>query len=206
MKNKFNEEVLVLKRKIIIDKFRKIEIFNRDENYINLFLNLIIEKKEFIKRGLVENYIKYKQIIPYIIFKFKNKYFLMQRKSTHSDQRLASKYSLGIGGHLNKSDLGKNNQENLIEKITAWAIREFYEEVNYKGKFEVSFLGILNDESDDVGKVHCGLILLFDADSDNISVRDEHKSGKLVTFKELKLNYENLENWSKIIFNKIFVN
>ena len=49
--------------------------------------------------------VTYKQIIPYMIFEYADNYFLMERKSTASEQRLKSKLSLGIGGHIRQEDL-----------------------------------------------------------------------------------------------------
>ena len=52
----------------------------------------------------------------------------MRRKQNHTDKRLANKYSLGVGGHINKRDVrGKN--------IHAWAKREFEEEIEYDGNY-----------------------------------------------------------------------
>lgn len=157
------------------------------------FVTTIQEKKEFHPRSLMETDPTFKQIIPYLIFTHGNKYFLMQRQSNASEKRLQNKYSLGIGGHIRKEDMTTNS-------IFDWAKREFHEEVNYSGKLNISPLGVLNDDSNDVGKVHLGFVLLLQGDSNAISVKSELKSGTLVTLDECAKYQNNLESWSNLVF------
>jgi len=158
------------------------------------FVETIMSKKEFLPRSLMEQDVTYKQIIPYLVFKHKDKYFLMQRKAKASEQRLKSKYSLGIGGHIREEDI-KNKD------ISHWAHREFHEEVAYAGDLDIKFLGILNDDSNDVGKVHVGFVYLLEGDSCDISVKEELQSGELYTLDECTHFYDRMEGWSKIVFD-----
>ena len=87
----------------------------------------------------------------------------MQRKGTASEQRLKNKYSLGIGGHIRQEDMTTNS-------IFDWARREFHEEVKYAGKLDIEPIGILNDDTNAVGQVHLGLVLLLKGDSEAISL------------------------------------
>ena len=157
------------------------------------WLNIIQERKEFLPRSIMENDPTYKQIIPYLVFRHNDRYFLMQRQAKASEQRLASKYSLGIGGHIRQEDLGSSD-------IFTWAQREFHEEVNYAGKLEIQPLGILNDDSNEVGKVHLGFVLLLKGDSDQISVKSELKSGQLLSLEQCKQYTESMESWSQFVF------
>lgn len=188
---KWNEQILVVKRDKLFPNgaWQGVKQVNFDD-----YLQLINTHKEFTARGPVETNFEYKQIIPYLVFMHENKYFLMQRQAKASEQRLASKYSLGIGGHLRQEDL-KNND------IFAWAQREFHEEVNFTGKLEITPLGILNDDSNDVGKVHIGFVLLLTGDSANISVKSELAHGKLLTLNECKAHYAGMETWTQLVFN-----
>src|SRR5882757_138140 len=45
------------------------------------YMHIINHRKEFHPRSIMETNPTYKQIIPYLIFTYDNKYFLMQRKS-----------------------------------------------------------------------------------------------------------------------------
>lgn len=167
---------------------------------LNHYVNLISNKHDFLPRGKVEEDAHWQQIIPYLIFEYQGKIFLMRRKSNHTDKRLADKYSIGIGGHINKRDI----RDIKVDKGTAimeWAQREFEEEINYDGKYRAEFLGLINDDSNDVGLVHLGLVIKLTGDSGKISVRDEHKSGKLVGVREASKYYKHMETWSRIVYD-----
>src|SRR3990167_142376 len=156
------------------------------------YIGLINEKKEFLPRPTMEQDLTYKQIIPYLIFENDNKYFLMQRSATVSESRLKNKYSLGIGGHIRQEDM----QE---QSIFDWAKREFNEEVNYTGAVEIEPLGILNDDSDAVGQVHIGFVLLLKGNSSNISVKSELKHGALKSLQECIDSIDKMETWSRMV-------
>lgn len=155
---------------------------------------LINTHKEFLPRSLMEVDPQYKQIIPYLVFTHNNRYFLMQRRAETTEQRLKNKYSIGIGGHINQEDM---NTDSIID----WAKREFSEEVNYSGNYTVQVIGALNDDSNAVGEVHLGLVLLLHGDSDTIQVKSELKSGELLTLEECGAYYDSMESWTQIIVN-----
>lgn len=159
-------------------------------------MQAIATKKEFLPRSVMELDPNYKQIIPYLVFKYQDQYFLMQRQAKASEQRLQNKYTLGIGGHIRQEDLTEDS-------IFQWAKREFYEEVAYNGSLEFTPLGVLNDDSNAVGQVHLGLVLLLQGDSPDIHVKSELKSGQLVTLQELKPFYEHMESWSQIVYQTL---
>jgi len=156
------------------------------------YLHIINHRKEFHPRSLMETNPTYKQIIPYLIFEHNNHYFLMQRKSDASEARLRNKLTLGIGGHIRQEDMQENS-------LSAWAMREFHEEVEYAGNLAVKPLGIINDDSDDVGKVHIGFAFLLRGDSPVISVKSELKSGALLSLDECIAQKECMETWSQFV-------
>ncbi len=189
--HKFNEQILVVKRTPLFphgawDGIKKVDFDN--------YLNIITNNCEFLPRGLMEEDPTYKQIIPYLVFKHDNKYFLMQRDSKASESRLQSKFSLGIGGHIRKEDMQENN-------IFDWATREFHEEINYTGKLTIEPIGVLNDDSDPVGQVHIGFVFVLHGDSPEISIKSELQSGKLVSIEQCAAHADKMESWSKIVFN-----
>lgn len=164
---------------------------------IEHYLTLIQTHKEFHPRPDMELDPTFKQIIPYLVFKFQDRYFLMQRSAKASEQRLQSKFTLGIGGHVREEDLAEG------ASLFDWARREFHEEVAYNGDLKITSLGMLNDDSNDVGKVHIGLVLLLEGDTDAIAVRSELKSGELLSLDECKAYADRMETWSSIIFESI---
>jgi len=193
---KKDENILVVKRDILFGD----NVWQGIENPRgDCFVETILAAKEFLPRSRMEHDFAYKQIIPYLVFSHEDTYFLMQRKAKASEQRLKSKYSLGIGGHIRQEDIQNAD-------IASWARREFHEEVDYAGNFDVTFLGVLNDDSNDVGKVHVGFVYLLQGDSDQISVKEELQSGTLMTIDECKLFYDRMEHWSKTVFDFLQVN
>lgn len=156
------------------------------------YLEVIDNKKEFLPRSIMETDFAYKQIIPYLVYTHDGKYFLMQRKSDASESRLRNKLTLGIGGHIREEDIKDNS-------LFSWALREFHEEVDYKGNVSVKPLGILNDDSNDVGKVHIGFVLLLEGDSADISIKSELKSGVLVSLDECYAQRDMMETWSQFV-------
>ena len=174
-------------------------------NNLQKYLKIISSKRRFLSRSLVEDDPRWQQIIPYLIFENKGKIFLMRRKQDHTDRRLADLYSVGIGGHINKSDLtgttGSKSTKSITGQINLWAKREFEEEIDYDGNYETEFLGLLNDDSNDVGRVHLGLVIKILGNSEKIKIRDEHKSGKLIGVGEAGRYYKGMETWSQIVYD-----
>ncbi len=188
--HKFNEQILVVKRSHLFpeESWNGLKQVNFDE-----YLTIIQDQCEFHPRGLMEDDPTYKQIIPYLVFTHEGRYFLMERHAKASEQRLKSKLSLGIGGHIRKEDM--TNGKSIFD----WARREFHEEVNYQGDLSIKPLGILNDDSNDVGKVHIGFVFLLEGNSPEISVKSELQSGQLTRLEELITSKDRMETWSQFV-------
>ena len=161
---------------------------------IDKIVDLIKSKHAFLPRGKVETDTSWQQIIPYMVFINDGCVFVMQRKGDHTEARLANNYSLGIGGHINAQDIGDSD-------IMAWAKREFEEETDYEGTFNGEFVGVLNDDSNEVGSVHIGLVIFVHGDSNKISVKSEHKSGEMITIDKVGKHYGDMETWSQIVYD-----
>jgi predicted NUDIX family phosphoesterase len=189
--SKEDERVLVIGRRAVFPE-NSWDGINPDES--DRIVSLASAVGKFRRRGKIEEDPSLKQIIPYVVFRHQNRYLLMQRRGSHSEQRLANLYSLGIGGHLCEEDLEQG------EDILDWAKREFEEEVDYQGNLIFEVIGALNDDSDAVGRVHLGVVIVAEGDSPQIGVKDELKSGRLVTLSEALGQYDLMENWSRIVF------
>lgn len=65
-------------------------------------------------------------------------------------------------------------------------------------------VALINDDTDEVGKVHFGVIHVFKLDRP--SIRSKEKSineAKFLSIPELKKKIDKYENWSKICINEI---
>ena len=159
---------------------------------------VIRERHEFRPRAEVEDDPSFQQIIPYVVFKHGDRYFLTHRLRASSEKRLRKQYSLGIGGHINPGDLQSGDP--ILDGLR----REWEEEVVYDGHFEAELIGLLNDESAPVSKVHLGVVFLVDGDTPNIAIRETKKlGGELLTLDEMKSLYLQMESWSQIVYDRL---
>jgi predicted NUDIX family phosphoesterase len=159
---------------------------------------VIRERYSFMPRAEVEDDPSYQQIIPYVVFRHGDKYFLTHRLRASSEKRLRKQYSLGVGGHINPADLegGDPIQDGLK--------REWEEEVTYDGTFEARLIGLLNDESSPVSKVHLGVVFVVDGDTPNIAIRETAKlAGELLTLDEMRIYYLGMESWSQMVYDRL---
>jgi predicted NUDIX family phosphoesterase len=156
--------------------------------------DLIVELHFFIDRPTAEVSPQYKQIIPYVVIRHGEKYFLLQRTQKQTESRLHHKLSLGIGGHINP------DTPDLLDGLQ----KELEEEVDVAGDYDLSFVGILNDDTTDVGRVHLGAVYLLDAHDGDVKVRETEKmTGRWADVDELRALYPDMESWSQIAFDSL---
>jgi predicted NUDIX family phosphoesterase len=159
---------------------------------------VIRERSFFMVRSDVEDDPGYQQIIPYVVFRHRDRYLLTRRLRASSEKRLRQLYSLGVGGHINPGDLEAG------DPIADGLKREWEEEVCYAGRFESRLLGLLNDESSPVSKVHLAVVFLLDGDSPEISIRETDKlAGELLTLDEMRIHYLEMESWSQMVYDRL---
>ncbi|MFH8080580.1 MAG: NUDIX domain-containing protein [Candidatus Aenigmatarchaeota archaeon] len=191
-----------------MDKNEKlIMVVDRDklfaEKYFNGFLEanefdyekVILKNYYFVKRGLAEKDYSKKQPIAYVIIIKQGKIFAYQRAPStkeHGDERLQHKWSWGLGGHIEKMD----EKEDPIKHSM---LRELKEEVGLINP-NVTLVGYINDDSDDVGKVHFGLLYFAEAAQDIKPVSAELKQGSFFSLSQIEdiAKREQVESWSKI--------
>ena len=160
---------------------------------------VIRERHTFKPRAEVENDPTFQQIIPYVVFRHGDRYFLTHRLRASSEKRLRRQYSLGVGGHINPGDL-----EGAGDPILDGLKREWEEEVVYDGRFEARLLGFLNEDSSPVSKVHLGVVFVVDGDSPDIRIRETDKlAGELLTLDEMRMYYLAMESWSQIVYDRL---
>ena len=159
---------------------------------------VIREQHFFMARAKVEDDPNYQQIIPYVVFRHGDHYFLTHRLRASSEKRLRKQYSLGVGGHINPGDLDAG------DPIQDGLKREWEEEVIYDGTFEAKLIGLLNDESAPVSKVHLGVVFLVDGTTPNIAIRETDKlAGELLTLEEMRIYYLEMESWSQMVYDRL---
>ncbi len=162
------------------------------------YQKVIRERSFFMPRADVEEDPAYQQVIPYVLFRHGDRYFLTRRLKASSERRLRQQYSLGVGGHINPGDLEGGDPINDGLK------REWEEEVVYQGRFAARLLGLINDESAPVSKVHVAVVFLVEGDSPEIAIRETDKlAGELLTLDEMRIHYLEMESWSQMVYDRL---
>ncbi|HET9780742.1 MAG TPA: NUDIX hydrolase [Candidatus Dormibacteraeota bacterium] len=189
------EQVLVVRREDIFPDGAWHGFVTDD---LDRYQKVIRDRHLFMPRAEVEEDPNFQQIIPYVVFRHKDRYFLTHRLRASSEKRLRKQFSLGIGGHINPADLQSGDP--VLDGLK----REWEEEVVYDGHFDAKLIGLLNDESAPVSKVHLGVVFLLDGDTPNIAIRETKKlGGELLTLEEMRAFYLQMESWSQIVYDRL---
>jgi len=155
------------------------------------------ENNFFTPRGPAETNPELKQIIPYVLLVHGDRVFHYVRGKKAGEQRLVAKGSIGIGGHMNNEDEDLFAFDRGAYDVAVQ--REVAEEVFVETKFTNHVVALLNDDSNEVGKVHLGVVHIFRLESDAARKRESviTESGFL-TIPELRARRDALETWSQL--------
>ena len=190
-----DESVLVIKRELFDEIGTFQGISTEIDKYLPVFLNP--SNNFFIHRELAEDDPTHKQIIPYAIFKHGDKFLRYLRGKKSGEQRLASKSSIGIGGHINQDDFDSSSLEK--DTYLTGIEREINEELIINCDYNNLPIALINDDSNDVGKVHIGVVHLFDLENDQVVAGEANiENLEFLTSEELLRDKDNLESWSQI--------
>ncbi|MDQ6794074.1 MAG: NUDIX domain-containing protein [Chloroflexota bacterium] len=148
----------------------------------------------FEPRDAMERDPAFKQLIPYLVLRDGPRYFLMRRTRAGGDERLHDRWSIGVGGHLNPGDGG----------LEGGLRREWSEEVGADFVPAFRLLGLLNDDSTDVGRVHLGAVYEADAAGRPVAIRETDKlTGQFAEPGEVAAVAPDLETWSRLVFEHL---
>jgi predicted NUDIX family phosphoesterase len=189
-----DELVLGFPRKLLDDlgTFQGIQL--ETERYLEVILDS--RNTRFMPRSLAEIDPSFKQIIPYVLIRRDDRLLHYVRGKGSGEKRLVAKGSIGIGGHINPSDenlfgTGRDFYESAVQ-------RELHEELRMDGYFQTRIVGLLNDDSVPVGRVHFGIVHLCELGDENISKGEACITDlKFLTIEELTERREQLEDWSE---------
>ncbi|MCG7318670.1 NUDIX domain-containing protein [Brevibacillus laterosporus] len=198
--SKMDEQILVVKRTNLFDNEKLVfQGIDKEPDRITKLMSNISTHYTVMRRGDAEEDPSFKQPIPYVVIRKGNELFMYKRLSGGGEARLHDKLSLGTGGHMNDEDT--NSFEEVLEMNL---LRELEEELDIQAaEREFNTIGFINDDLEEVGKVHIGLLVTLDLDENAIvNVREiEQLEGKWTTIEELLQpdTYERLESWSKFV-------
>jgi len=192
------ENVLVVRRSLL-DQLGNFHGLNFEpEKYLAALLSR--GNNFFSPRVQAEDDPTYKQIIPYALLAFENKVLYYVRGKKAGEQRLVAKGSIGIGGHMNETD------ESLfaLNEQAAGVEREVNEEIKIDTQFEDRIVALLNDDTTEVGRVHLGIVHVFDLAEQKVEKREAMITNlAFLTRSELMARRESLESWSQICVDSL---
>jgi predicted NUDIX family phosphoesterase len=195
-----NENVLVFPRPL----FEQLGIFQGFSAEVNRYLPAILDPKNnsFMARAQAETNPQFKQIIPYVLITDGRGILHYVRGKKAGEQRLVAKGSLGIGGHINDEDhtlfsFGLQAFQDAVK-------REVCEELSIQGEFNARPVGLINDDSTEVGSVHFGVIHVLRCRPDQVKKNEQVITQmEFVPVAELKAKRQQMETWSQICLDNL---
>jgi predicted NUDIX family phosphoesterase len=191
------EHVLVFETKLLEQSGKFQGLSFELDRYLSVLLNP--KNHLFIKRKEAEKNPYYKQLIPYAMLHNDGKVFIYRRGKLLGEKRLMGNFSLGVGGHIGVTDptlFGTTYEDGLK--------REISEEVYIETAYTQKVAALLNDDSNEVGKVHFGIVHSLALEKP--LVRPKEKSINETGFAapdELYKDIEKFESWSQICIRQI---
>jgi len=200
MMNPPEENVLVIKRALFdeLGSFQGLTFGPRK------YLDAILSRGNnfFLSRTRAEKDPTHKQIIPYVLLTHEGKVLHYVRGKKAGEQRLVSKGSIGIGGHMNETDESLFALDEAAYR--AGVEREVGEEISINTKFEDRIVALLNDDSTEVGQVHLGVVHIFKLAEPNVAKREAMITNLVFLCKdELLARRDLLETWSQICVDSL---
>lgn len=195
-----DERVLVVPRRL----FDELGAFEGLTTEVDRYLPVFLDPANnfFLGRDAAEADPSHKQIIPYALFHHAGRFLHYVRGGKSNEQRLASKGSLGIGGHINADDAAQAS----VEKDTylTGVEREMNEELVLRCGYRQRIVALINDDSNEVGQVHLGVVHLFDLDGDDVAANEAPITElTFLSREELAARRGSLETWSQICFDHL---
>ncbi len=186
-----DEQVLVVPRAALVDDEGWIGVRRGD---LEAELAVVAREGVFMCRGDAEENPSHKQVIPYLVLRDGERWFLMRRTKAGGDARLHDLWSIGVGGHLNPGD----------GDVAGGLAREWAEEVVADFGPDYAPVGLLNDDTTPVGAVHIGFVYVADAGGRPVAIRETEKlEGAFATTQEVAAVRDGLETWSRLAFDAL---
>lgn len=146
-----------------------------------------------------------RQVIPYVVLKHGNEYFVTKR--IQGDSRLVGGLSIAVGGHVNPCDV-ETDLHDPNPMITNCILRELTEETTFDlDKYKsMEFKTTFNSDATEVSKVHVCLLTVVEVKDKDIKVKETEKlTGEWMNGTQILENFDMFEDWSKITIDLLGV-
>ncbi len=151
---------------------------------------------------------RFKQLIPYVIFCHRTAHrnpriFQYTRGTGQGEGRLHRKRSIGVGGHISADDLAADAQAHPYDEGLR---RELAEEVRIETNYSERCVGLINDDATDVGRVHLGVVHLFEVERPEVHpCEPEMVESGFRQLSDLLPDFESFESWSQFCLRALFL-
>lgn len=198
------EEHILVVPETVIQEIGTIEGFEAD---VDRFLLPILSSDQlsFQPRSQMETDPSFKQLIPYVLLEWTDadgtvKLFTYTRGGGSGETRLHAKRSVGIGGHISREDAADGADPYLTGMQ-----RELSEEVQLESGYREQREGLIYDPSNDVGKVHLGVVHRFVLEHPKVKSNEaDLAEGGFVSIDELCRERDRLETWSQLAIEALY--
>jgi len=190
------EQVLVVERKV----FDELGAFRGLQFDVGRYLDRLFAPgaPRFMARPQAEKDPTFKQLIPYVLMTCEGKYLTYVRGKRAGETRLVGNRSMGIGGHINPTDwtlFSVDPYKTYCEAVE----REVNEEVCVEAGRVDHVVALLNDDSNEVGQVHLGVVHCWVLDAPKVSRREQIITQmEFMTPDELRGVRDQMETWSQL--------
>jgi predicted NUDIX family phosphoesterase len=203
--NVATEKVLVVPTAL----FRELGYFQGFSTDVARYLPRLLEGGdiEYRPRGKMEEDPSFKQLIPYVLFRWTDddgnvQIFQYQRGGGMGEKRLHAKRSVGIGGHISSLDAAAGKLDHVYREGMQ---RELAEEVAIDTPYAETIAGLINDDETPVGTVHLGVVHLCDVERPDIAPReDDVLDARFRPVSEILADLDQFETWSQIAVRALF--
>jgi len=189
--------------------FRELGYFQGFTAEVDRYLPELLreEHTSFRPRPEMERDPGFKQLIPYCLFSYRDPeqgllLFQYTRGQGQGERRLHAKRSVGIGGHISSEDDSPLHSASVYEEGMR---RELEEEISIGGEYRERMVGLINDDETEVGRVHLGVVHLFELASPDITPREADIAEPCFRpVASILAEAERFETWSQICVKALF--
>lgn len=170
----------------------------------------------YVPRDEAERDDSYKQIVVYCIIMVLRRlvsgapqtsgYLAYRRPAPRDDaeNRLSGRLSIGVGGHVNAQDMG--GMPGMLGVYAALR-REVSEEIRFGPPGQGTWppprwAGYINDDSDEVGRHHLGLVALAMAGADVAPNHSDWPWFGVTDYKFIQDHFDEFESWSRLLLRE----
>lgn len=159
---------------------------------------------QFMPRGSVERNPNFKQIIPYVLLNHLDAFLCYTRSKDSGDERLRDLTSIGVGGHVNADDFSAGGKKPFLTAYAKALRREVGEELHVESEYQDRIVGLINDDSNEVGMVHLGVVHILRLRQPNVRIANEELEAiEFLTPEKLRTKRKSLESWSQICLDNL---